>query len=119
LIKQVIANNIEFCNSILNINYIGNTTSLKAENHIKFLNNLEAKGGLYNLQARALFLDLDIVIVDNIVWFFKVEGKFRIIKDQKWRSWRITGNSSVYRFNIGKHGDIFDDFTANFDKIII
>ena len=79
MIKQVIANNIEFCNSILNINYIGNTTFLKVENHIKFLNNLEAKEGLYNLQARALFLDLDIVIVDNIDCFFELEGEFRII----------------------------------------
>jgi len=73
------------------------------------------KSDLYGLKGRALFLDLDIVIVDNIDCFFDVDGEFIIIKDHSWRSWRITGNSSVYRFDIGKHGYVFDDFIANFD----
>ncbi|WP_090126089.1 glycosyltransferase [Lutibacter oricola] len=76
------------------------------------------KEDLYGLEGRALFLDLDIVIVDNIDCFFDVEGEFRIIKDHSWRSWRITGNSSVYRFDIGKHGYVFDDFIANSDKAL-
>lgn len=76
------------------------------------------KEDLYGLQGRALFLDLDIVIVDNIDCFFEIEGEFRIIKDHSWRSWRITGNSSVYRFDIGKHGYVFDDFLANSDKAL-
>jgi len=75
------------------------------------------KSDLYGLKGRALFLDLDIVIVDNIDCFFEVEGEFRIIKDHSWRTWRITGNSSVYRFDIGKHGYVFDEFIANFDAI--
>lgn len=75
------------------------------------------KSDLYDLKGRALFLDLDIVIVDNIDCFFDVDGEFRIIKDHSWRSWRITGNSSVYRFDIGEHGYVFDDFIANFDTI--
>lgn len=76
------------------------------------------KSPLYGLEGRALFLDLDIVIVDNIDCFFEVEGEFRIIKDHSWRSWRITGNSSVYRFDIAKHGYVFDDFIANFDALL-
>lgn len=76
------------------------------------------KEDLYGLKGRALFLDLDIVIVDNIDCFFEIDGEFRIIKDHSWRSWRITGNSSVYRFDIGKHGYVFDDFIANFDNVI-
>lgn len=76
------------------------------------------KEDLYGLKGRALFLDLDIVIVDNIDCFFDVEGEFRIIKDHSWRSWRITGNSSVYRFDIGKHGYVFDNFINNFEKAI-
>lgn len=75
------------------------------------------KADLYGLEGRALFLDLDIVIVDNIDCFFEVDGEFRIIKDHSWRSWRITGNSSVYRFDIGKHGYVFDNFVKNFDSI--
>lgn len=75
------------------------------------------KENLYNLKGTALFLDLDIVIVDNIDCFFEVDGEFRIIKDHSWRTWRITGNSSVYRFQIGKHGYVFDNFLKNFEEI--
>ena len=75
------------------------------------------KEDLYGLQGTALFLDLDIVIVDNIDCFFEIEGEFRIIKDPDMKYWRITGNSSVYRFEIGKHGYVFDEFISNFDKI--
>jgi len=74
------------------------------------------KGDLYGLQGTALFLDLDIVIVDSIDPFFEMEGEFLIIKDYK-KQWRITGNSSVYRFEIGKHGYVLDDFLANFDQV--
>jgi hypothetical protein len=74
------------------------------------------KEELYGLQGTALFLDLDIVIVDSIDPFFDAEGEFLIIKDYK-KQWRITGNSSVYRFEIGKHGYVFDDFLANFNEI--
>ncbi len=75
------------------------------------------KEDLYGLKGMALFLDLDIVIVDNIDCFFDIEGEFRIIKDPDMKYWRITGNSSVYRFEVGKHGYVFDDFVANFDEI--
>ncbi|HIG37521.1 MAG TPA: glycosyltransferase, partial [Oceanospirillaceae bacterium] len=30
----------------------------------------------------------------------------------------ITGNSSVYRFEIGQHGYVFDEFIATFDAVI-
>lgn len=74
------------------------------------------KEDLYGLKGTALFLDLDVVIVDNIDCFFEVEGDFRIIKDYN-KQWRITGNSSVYRFEIGEHAYIFDYFEKNFDTI--
>lgn len=74
------------------------------------------KGDLYGLKGIALFLDLDVVIVDNIDCFFEVEGDFRIIKDYN-KQWRITGNSSVYRFEIGQYPYVFDYFTENFNTI--
>jgi hypothetical protein len=74
------------------------------------------KGDLYGLKGTALFLDLDVVIVDNIDCFFEVDGDFRIIKDYN-KQWRITGNSSVYRFEIGEHPYVFDYFVKNFDSI--
>ncbi len=71
---------------------------------------------LHGLSGTALFLDLDIVIVDNIDCFFEAPGEFLIIHDWK-RPWRITGNSSVYRFELLKHGDVLSHFVANFPDI--
>ncbi len=70
---------------------------------------------LYDLTGTALFLDLDLVIVDNIDDFFFPKGDFFIIKD--WLKPDVTGNSSVYRFEIGKHSEIIDRYIAEEDKI--
>lgn len=64
---------------------------------------------LYGLRGTALFLDLDVVIVDDIDCFFDYPGEFLIIHDWK-RPWRVTGNSSVYRFEIGAHADVLELF---------
>jgi len=74
------------------------------------------KGDLYGLKGTALFLDLDVVIVDNIDCFFEMDSAFSIIKDYN-KQWRITGNSSVYKFEIGEHPYVFDYFVKNFDSI--
>jgi hypothetical protein len=70
------------------------------------------KSDLHGLAGRALFLDLDVVIVDDIGPFFDLPGEFLIIKDWK-RPWRVTGNSSVYRFQVGAHADILQRFVDN------
>jgi len=66
---------------------------------------------LHGLQGTALFLDLDVVIVDDVTPFFEHPGEFLIIHDWK-RPWRVTGNSSVYRFRIGAHADVLARFRA-------
>jgi hypothetical protein len=66
---------------------------------------------LHGLEGTALFLDLDVVIVDDITPFFELPGDFRIIHDWK-RPWRITGNSSVYRFELGSHPEVLERFRA-------
>ena len=71
---------------------------------------------LYGLTGNALFLDLDVVIVDNIDEFFTYPGDFLIIHDWK-RPWRITGNSSVYRFTLGAFPGLLPYFRENFDEI--
>jgi hypothetical protein len=71
---------------------------------------------LYGLRGTALFLDLDVVIVDDITPFFEQPGRFLIIHDWK-RPWRITGNSSVYRWELGTHGDVLDKFRAEQETI--
>lgn len=60
---------------------------------------------LADLRGSALFLDLDIVILDNINCFFDYPGEFCIIHNWTHPD-RIVGNSSVYRFEIGAHTDV-------------
>ena len=49
---------------------------------------------LHDLSGKTLFLDLDLVIIDNIDAFFDRPGDFLIIKD--FRKKNFIGNSSVY-----------------------
>jgi len=71
---------------------------------------------LHGLKGTALFLDLDVVIVDDMTPFFEWPGDFLIIHDWK-RPWRITGNSSVYRFELGSHPEVLERFRAEHDSI--
>jgi hypothetical protein len=71
---------------------------------------------LHGLRGTALFLDVDVVIVGNMDGFFEAPGDFMIIHDYK-RPWRITGNSSVYRYELGAHPDVLEYFRHNFDTI--
>lgn len=64
---------------------------------------------LSDLTGTALFLDLDIVIRQSLDPFFEIDGDFRIIKDWDFPD-DIIGNSSVFRFEIGKYPEILDHF---------
>jgi hypothetical protein len=71
---------------------------------------------LHGLTGTALFLDLDVVIVGDITPFFELPGEFLIIHDWK-RPWRVTGNSSVYRFGLGRHADVLAKFRREAEAI--
>ena len=71
---------------------------------------------LHGLRGTALFLDLDVVIVDDITPFFEQAGDFLIIHDWK-RPWRVTGNSSVYRFQLGAHADLLAHFRSHVEQV--
>ncbi|MCF6190396.1 MAG: glycosyltransferase [Cocleimonas sp.] len=71
---------------------------------------------LADLKGTALFLDLDVVIVDNIDCFFEFDAEFAVCFDEKKKAQKV-GNTSVYRFEIGKHEDILGYFLKNFDAI--
>lgn len=82
---------------------------------------------LFDLAGTALFLDLDVVIVGSLDVFFERDGAFHIIRDDhlappkplRWlnpvRAQRVVriGNSSVFRFEIGAHAEVLDDFIAD------
>ncbi len=71
---------------------------------------------LADLEGKVLFLDLDILILNNIDDFFTYPGDFCIIHD--WlRPSRITGNSSVYRFEAGAHPEVLRYFIENIDAV--
>jgi hypothetical protein len=68
------------------------------------------------LTGKTLFLDLDVVIVDNIDEFFRTSGDFLIAHDKKNPN-KLEGNSSVFRFEIGKFASILQYFENNFEKV--
>lgn len=75
---------------------------------------------LHGLRGTALFLDVDVVIVGSLDGFFEQPGEFLIIHDYPrfWRfGQRVTGNSSVYRFELGAHADVLAHFRAHMDEV--
>ena len=71
---------------------------------------------LEDLEGSALFLDLDVLIVDNIDAFFEFDAEFALCFDEKKKT-QFIGNSSVYRFEIGQHAEVLAFFLENFDSI--
>ena len=69
-----------------------------------------------DLAGPALFLDLDVVIVDDLQPFFEQEGQFIIIHEWGFRD-TVIGNSSVFRFNIGEHQDVLDYFVRHGEEV--
>ena len=72
---------------------------------------------LNGLKGTCLFLDLDIVIVDNIDPIFELRGEFLIAFDRRKKKSSI-GNSSVFRFEAGAHHDIYENFNNNSFEIL-
>lgn len=82
---------------------------------------------LGGLSGTALFLDLDLVVVDDLAPFFDLPGAFRIIRDDdlfrakplrrinaaRDRFLHSVGNSSVFRYEVGQHAYILDGFLAD------
>ena len=71
---------------------------------------------LADLKGPVLFLDVDVVIVGSLDGFFDHPGRFCIIHDWA-KPWRITGNSSVYRFEANAHPDLLANFLARMDEV--
>lgn len=82
---------------------------------------------LGGLSGTALFLDLDLVVVDDLDPFFDLPGDFFIIRDDdlfrpkplrrvnpaRDRFLHSVGNSSVFRYRIGDHGYVLDAYLAD------
>ena len=70
---------------------------------------------LYDLKGKVLCLDLDLIITGSLDDLFDYPGEVMIIKD--WIKKDGTGNSSVYRFEVGDHPEILSEFDASFEEI--
>ena len=70
---------------------------------------------LYNLKGKVLCLDLDLIITGGLDDLFDYPGEVLIIKD--WIKKDGTGNSSVYRFEVGAHPEVLAEFEASFEHV--
>ncbi len=65
-------------------------------------------------QGKALFLDLDLVIVANIDSFLQIGGDEDFYIIENWTQLgKNIGNSSIYRFYIGKYDFIYNLYMQN------
>ena len=80
------------------------------------------KDGFANLVGPTLFLDIDLLVTGPLDRFFDYRpGEFCIIHN--WVEWRkslfrrkpLIGNSSCFRFEAGRSGDVYDTFMAEKD----
>ena len=62
-----------------------------------------------------LCLDLDLIITGSLDDLFDYPGEVMIIKD--WIKKDGTGNSSVYRFEVGAHPEVLAEFEKSFEQI--
>ena len=81
------------------------------------------RDGLASLEGPTLFLDLDVVIVDDLDCFFDYRpGEFCIIhnwverRKQLFRKPPPVGNSSMFRFEAGRSGAVYDEFFSDMER---
>ena len=68
---------------------------------------------LYDLEGDVLFLDLDLVITGNLDRFFDFKrGSYCVIENWTQMEQNI-GNTSCFRFPVGKYNSIFEKFEQN------
>jgi hypothetical protein len=73
---------------------------------------------LFDLEGDVLFLDLDMIITGHLDEFFDYEsGKYCVIHN--WRQPKLQiGNTSLFRFRIGQHSHIYDDFMKDPEAVM-
>jgi hypothetical protein len=73
---------------------------------------------LGGLKGQTMFIDLDVVIVDNIDCFFEYAGSDFTIIENWTQKGRGIGNSSVYILEIGKYTDVLDHYKKNTQEVV-
>lgn len=66
---------------------------------------------LFGLEGVALFVDLDVVITGNLDDFFSFGSPDDVVLARNWvKPFERLGQTSIFRFPIGKHAYLLDDF---------
>ena len=68
---------------------------------------------LENLMGDVLFLDLDLIITGNLDQFFDYKPGHYCVIENWTQIGQNVGNTSCFRFPVGKYAFIFDDFKKN------
>ena len=71
---------------------------------------------LYDLKGDVLFLDLDLIITGNLDRFFDFKPGFYCVIENWTQLGQNIGNTSCFRFPIGKYASIFKEFQNNPSK---
>ena len=73
---------------------------------------------LLNLEGDVLFLDLDVVITGSLDDFFDFEpGRYCVARNWSEPELRV-GNTSVYRFPVGRMTYIYDEFNSDPERFL-
>jgi len=75
------------------------------------------KPGLANMKGKVLFLDLDVVIVDNIDALFSFSNKLVIIENW-YQPNRLIGQASAICFEAGQPQDVLNHYLENPLKVL-
>lgn len=74
---------------------------------------------LFNQGETWLFFDLDVIIVNNIDALFDYKPDESFVVMQNWtQQGKNIGNTSIFRFTVGKHDYLFHTFLENYAEII-
>jgi len=72
---------------------------------------------LYDIQGKILFLDLDVVIVDNIDCFFDYSEKLAIIENWSQPN-RLIGQASAFCFEAGQYPRLLDRYQREQENVV-
>ena len=70
-----------------------------------------------DLKGKILFVDLDVVIVDNIDCFFTFSDKLAIIENWSQKG-RMIGQSSVFCFEAGTCTHLLEKYNSQYDEVV-
>jgi hypothetical protein len=72
---------------------------------------------LFGIEGEVLFLDVDLVIMDNIDCFFEYGDGFVVCRNWTQLDKRI-GNTSLYRFTVGSHCELLSNLLENSEQVL-